>query len=160
MALLFALLLQDADAALDAFKADFKSKRAAAVEELAKVQHPKVTRQLAALLVVDEKEIRIAAAKGLGARSDEKEKKAAALALAEAIKPNEKEPEVGVAILHALGKLRQDASAAVVNAQFDAEKVEVARAAVEAAGEIRCRDSIEPLIELAKDLEEALKPGD
>src|SRR5215831_16345593 len=90
-----------ATAALDKFKADYKSKeatvRASAVAELARTPHDKVTAKLGQLLMTDEKEVRIAAAKGLGAVAENRRKPVAYLIAAAG--PNAREPLVMAAIL-------------------------------------------------------------
>ena len=163
--LILALLAGDDKAATDAldqFKTGYKAKdapsRAKAVEELAKTQHDKVTARLASILATDEKEVRCAAAKGLGDRTDEKEKKKAGLALSGAFKPNEKLPEVLVALIAALGKLRDEAGLPEVHKQLEADTTEVVQAAVEACVAVKSTLSFDPLIKRLKEIDEALKP--
>lgn len=161
--LLLALVMAAGDdaGALEKFKADIKGKdgagRSAAVEELAKTRSPKICTKLASLLTTEVGEVRIAAAKGLGEQEDRK--RAVAFLLA-AVPPNSKEAPIFAAILAALGKLRDEAGAPEVNKQISHETLEVAKAAVEAAGEIRSATSFEPLIKALKDCEEILKPRD
>ena len=156
-----ALALADDAEALEKFKADIKGKdgagRAAAVEELAKTKSPKICAKLASMLTNEVVEVRCAAAKGLGAQED---KKRAITLLISATQPNAKEFPVIAAILSALGKLGEEAGAPEVNRQVSHEQLEVARAAVEAAGEIRSTTSFDPLIKAMKDCEEILKPRD
>lgn len=159
--LLLALCLAAADdaEALEKFKADIKGKdaagRSAAVEELARTKSPKICAKLASLLTTEVGEVRIAAAKGLGEQED---KKRAIPYLLAAVPPNSKESAILAAIVAALGKLRDEAGAAEVNKQIAHETLEVAKAAVEAAGEIRSTSSFDPLIKAMKDCEEILKP--
>lgn len=162
-ALLVAILIAAADdaGALEKFKADVKGKdgagRAAAVEELAKTKSPKICAKLATLLTNEVVEVRIAAAKGIGSQEDKK--RAIAFLLA-AVTPNSKEPGVLAAIVSALGKLGEEAGVGEVNKQVSNQHLEVARAAVEAAGEIRSISSFDPLIKAMKECEEILKPRD
>jgi hypothetical protein len=160
-ALLLALCLaQAADAeALEKFKADIKGKdgagRAAAIEELAKTKSPKICNRLASLLLNEVIEVRAAAARGLGTQED---KKRAVNLLVAAIPPAAKEPVVLAAILSALGKLGEETGVGEVNKHVSHAQLEVARAAVESAGEIRSTTSFDPLIKAMKDCEDILKP--
>jgi hypothetical protein len=162
-ALLLALAMtafDDAEA-LDKFKADIKGKdgagRAAAVEELAKTKSAKICAKLASLLTNEVVEVRCAAAKGLG---EQDEKKKAIAFLSGAITPNAKEFPVLAALLAALGKLGEEAGAPDVNKHVSHENLEVAKAAVEAAGEIKSASSFDPLIKAMKECEDILKPPD
>jgi hypothetical protein len=161
--LLFALALACADdaEALEKFKADTKGKdgpaRAAAVEELAKTKSPKICAKLASLLSGEVTEVRIAAAKGL---SEQDDKKHAVAYLLAGVPPNAKDPVILAPILAAIGRLGLEQGAAEVNKHIGAEEVEVAKAAVEAAGEIKSATSFDPLIKELKNCEEILKPRD
>jgi len=147
-------------AALEKFKTDFKAKettaRVAAVAELARTQGDKVVVRLAQILTSpDEKEIRIAAAKGLGGATENKKKPLQVLAAS--IPPNQKDTAVVAAILEALGKLGDQAAAPVVENNFKSKNTAVLKAAVEAAGELKSRSSVPQLIDLCKRLEEGAK---
>ena len=159
--LVLAMALGDDAEALEKFKTDIKGKdgagRAAAVEELAKTKSPKICAKLGSMLTAEVGEVRIAAAKGLGTQDD---KKRAVPLLTAAIAPNAKELPVLAAILAALGKLGDESGAAEVNKHVSHENLDVAVAAVEAAGEIRSSTSFDPLIKAMKDCEEILKPRD
>src|SRR5262245_33477615 len=159
--LALAMALADDAEALEKFKADIKGKdaagRAAAIEELAKTKSPKICAKLASMLTNETVEVRCAAAKGLGTQED---KKRAITFLSGAVAPNAKEFPVLAAIMSALGKLGGEAGAADVNKNVGHEQLEVAEAAVEAAGEIRSTTSFDPLIKAMKDCEETLKPRD
>lgn len=145
--------------ALEKFKTDIKGKdgagRAAAIEELAKTKSPKICAKLASMLTNEVVEVRCAAAKGLGEQDD---KKRAIAYLSSAVTPNAKEFPVLAAILAALGKLGEEAGAADVNKHVNHENLDVAKAAVEAAGEIKSASSFDPLIKAMRDCEEVLKP--
>ncbi len=157
------LVAQDeasAAAALDQFKADYKAKeasaRAAAVAALAGTQHDKVYAKLGQLLAVDEPEVRIAAAKGLGGASPESAKKPMALLLG-GLAPNAKSQMVVAAILEALGKLKQEAALPEIERHLKAKNVPEGKAAIEAVGSIGSRRSVPALIALLKWLEESAK---
>ena len=165
-ALLLALAMtafDDAEA-LEKFKADIKGKdgagRAAAIEELAKTKSPKICAKLSSLLTNEVTEVRCAAAKGLGEQDEKDEKKKAIAYLSGALAPNAKELPVVAAILAALGKLADEACAPDVNKNVAHENIDVAKAAVEAAGEIKSATSFDPLIKSMKECEEILKPRD
>lgn len=157
------LVLGDPDAeALDKFKADIKGKdipgRAAAVEELSKTSSPKICAKLGSLLVADAGEVRVAAAKGLVLQQDDK--KHAVPYLLNGATANAKDPVVLGAILASLGKLRDEQGAAEVNKHVNADDTDLAKAAIEAAGEIKSASSFDPLIKALKECEETLKPRD
>jgi hypothetical protein len=163
LALLASIPQQDeaaATAALDQFKTDYKAKeasaRAAAVTTLSGTSHDKVYAKLGQLLAVDEAEVRVAAAKGLGQAKGESLKKPMTHLL-NGIAPNAKNVPVLAAILEALGKLKQEAALPEIEKHFKAKNVQEGKAAVEAAGEIRSRLSIPGLIALLKWLEESAK---
>jgi len=154
-----ALLTGDDDAAstaaLDKFKTDYKSRevntRVSAVSDLAHTQHEKVWARLAQLLVSDEREVRIAAAKGLGGAAENKKKPVAYLMAAAG--PNAREPMVMAAILESLGKLKEGAGAPEVERHFKSKQIPEAKAAIEAAAQICSRTSAQPLIETFRWLE-------
>lgn len=158
---LVALSLGDADAeALDKFKADYKVKeiaaRAAAVEELGKTQSPKVCARLGSLLAADGPEVRVAAAKSLMLQQDDK--KHAIPYLLNGATANAKDLVVLAAILESLGKLHDEQGAAEVNKHVNADDTDLAKTAIDAAGEIKSGSSFDPLIKALKDCEDALKP--
>jgi HEAT repeat protein len=151
----------DEAAALDAFKAEIKGKdaagRAAALGELAKTSGPKVAAKLQSYLVTDTTEVRIAAATGLGLQAEALKPALAYLSQGAAI--NAKNPPVLAAIVAAFGKLKDEAGAVEVNKHYG-DELEVAKAAVQAAGEIRSPSSFDGLIKELKACDEALKPRD
>ncbi len=161
--LLCALLAPDEAAdALKKFDAAYKSKdaaaRAAAVVELSKVDHEKVIAKLEKLLVVDAKEVRIAAAKGLGVlREDRDRTKKATNALAKSVGPNYAEPSVIVAIVEALEAIQETLGISVLHQHFAHPTGVVAKGAVEAAALLRKKESVPLLIQLVKLLEAAAR---
>jgi hypothetical protein len=156
IAALWMLLAQDTQAqevecTLQAFRAAYGSAeaeadRAAAVRALGDVRHPRVLRRLAPLLVSDGPTVRVAAAEAV-ARFDAQARDAAAL-LRGALPPNAKDPEVQVALVRALGTLRDAGSLPALHALMDHRSLPVARAAVEAVGRAGRKDSVDPLIAL------------
>ncbi len=165
--LLLALLAGDDKTATDAienFKTDYKAKETAAkvkaIEELSPTQHPQVTSKLASLFTAEEKDVRIATAKALGDRTDDKEKKKAAQALGSVLKANEKWPEIQTAILAAIAKLGEEGALAEAHKLVESETLEGAQAAIEPAGKIKSKTSFDPLIKRLKEADETLKPRD
>ena len=160
--LLPALLFQDAKAADDAierFKSAYKTRdasaRAAAVAELGKTQDKKILSRLGKFLVVDVPMVRIAAAKSLSAWSGDK--KRVVVYLLNGSRANAKDPTVLAAMLDALGGLGHPAAAREVNRHFKSRDLAIAKASVEAAGKIRVRESVQPLVKLLKFLEDGAK---
>ena len=161
--LVLALAAGDPDAeALDKFKTDYKAKdiaaRAAAVEELAKTSSARICSRLGGILLADGPEVRIAAAKGIALQQDHR--KQAIPALLNGAAANAKEPLVLVAILTSLGTFREEAAAAEINRQVRSPNLDIARAAVEAAGKVKSATSFDVLIKEMKDCDDALKPRD
>ncbi len=161
--LMLALLLQvDPAEALKKFDAAYKSKdaaaRAAAVTELAKTDHEKVLAKLAKLLAVDAKEVRLAAAAGLGiVRETQDHNKKEITALTKGIVPNHAEREVVLAIVVSLDKFSDGLGLSILHQHFPSPDIPVAKTAVEAAGELRKKESISVLIAFAKWLDAAAR---
>lgn len=148
-----------AEEALDAFKTAYKSTseadRVAAVNDLAKVHHAKTLSRLASLLGSDGPSVRLAAAKGISGFAELK--KPAAAALSGAMAANAKETTVHAGLYEALGKLEEPSSAPVLIRGFDEKETVVAKAAVQAAGQLGSAVPIEPLIELLRKQEKVQK---
>lgn len=161
--LMLVLLLQvDPAEALKKFDAAYKSKdaalRAAAVTELAKTDHEKVIAKLAKLLAVDAKEVRLAAAAGLGiVRETQDHNKKEITALTKGIVPNHPEREVVLAIVASLDKFSDGLGLSILHQHFPSPDIPVAKTAVEAAGELRRKESIPVLIAFAKWLDAAAR---
>lgn len=157
--LVLALLVRDeASDALKKFDAAYKSKdpaaRAQAVGELAKTDHEKVQAKLEKLLLVDVKEVRLAAAAGLGVVRESKDRnKKAITALTKAIVPNHAEREVVLAIVASLDKFGEGLGLSILHQHFPSPDIPVAKTAVEAAGELKRKESVPVLIAFAKYLE-------
>jgi hypothetical protein len=71
---------------------------------------------------------------------------------------NAREVEVRVAIFAALGTLQEETSCNTVKSHFEERDARIACAAVAAAGGIRSKTLIEPLIQVLKECERDLKP--
>lgn len=167
--MIFALLLwlsaapDEAADALKKFDAAYKSKdsaaRAAAVAELSKVDHEKVIAKLEKLLVVDAKEVRLAAVKGLGvAREDRDRAKKATSALARSIVPNAIfDAAVVAATVEALEAIQETLGLSVLHQHFAHPTPAVAKGAVDAAAILRKKESVPLLIQLARLLEAAAR---
>jgi len=153
---------QETEDALKSFDKGYRNPdahaRAGAVAELARTQTLPIMSKLSDLLTSDEPPVRIAAAKGLG---DFKENKPKATAvLASALGVDAKEFDVAAAILTALGTLGDPSGLSTIHQHFSSKEPKdvdhlVAKSAILGAGLARSRDSIDPLMELLKELEKA-----
>lgn len=161
--LALALVLQDdAAEALKKFDAAYKSKdaaaRAQAVTELSKTAHDKVLSKLEKLLVVDAKEVRIAAAAGLGIVRETKDHNAKEMkALTKGIVPNYAEQAVILAIVEALNQFGDGVGLSILHQHFASPDIPVAKAAIEAAAEIRKKESVPVLISFLKAIDAAAR---
>jgi len=148
-----------AEEALEAFKTAYKSTseadRVAAVNELAKVHHAKTLARLSALLTADGPSVRLAAAKGISGFVELK--KPSASALSGALSGNAKETTVHAGLYEALGKLEEPTSVPTLHRGFEEKETVVAKAAVQASGQVGQAASIEPLIDLLKKSEKIQK---
>ncbi len=152
---------QEAECSLHAFRSAYaapaEADRAEAVRSLGAVRHPLVLRRLAPLLVSDGPTVRIAAAEavaGFGVQA-----RAAAALLRGALEPNAKDPDVQVALVRALGELREPNTLPFLHALMDHRSLPLARAAVEAVGRGGRRESVDPLIVLLERCEKVLDRG-
>jgi HEAT repeat protein len=145
--------------ALDAFKTGIKSPseadRVTAVNELSKVHHAKTLQRLAALLVGDGPTVRIAAARGISGFAELK--KQASHVLIAGMAANAKDATVLAALYDCLGKLDDDSSLATLHRGFEEKELSVAKAAIQATGQVASPSSIDPLIALLAKLEKLLK---
>jgi HEAT repeat protein len=73
---------------------------------------------------------------------------------------NQKEPEVLVAIYAAIGHLGDESSATVLKSHFDEKDPQIAGAAISAAGSLKQKSMVEPLIEELRDCEKRAKAPD
>ena len=170
LAILLALAPQDeaaAKAALETYKTTTsKSKdpkvHADAVTELAKTLHEKVASMLGSLLTTDDKDVRIAAAAGLGTFTQPPELRSSAgkhLTQALTAGSNLKFVDVRVAIFAALGALQDESSANAVKSHFDDKDPKIANAALSAAGAMKSKSLVEPLIQVFRDCERTINGG-
>jgi HEAT repeat protein len=134
------------------------SVRAAAVSELAGVQDEKTLKMLAEILMGGDPSpgVRAAAARALG-KFGRFRPSAAAILRGAMGGPNQKEPEVQAAVLEGWSALGDEEALPTIHHHFRADPIRVAKAAVAAAGAMRRRESIEPLIDLGEDVEKWLK---
>lgn len=146
--------------ALDKFAKAYKSKepseRATAVTEVSKTLDEKVVAKLTALLVVDDRTVRIAAAKGLSGVTGDLRKKAVT-AMGRAFGPNVAEPLVVIAIVESMETMQDGLGYAVLKANLRSPDVATSKAAIEAAGTIRDKSFVSPMIEHARYLEAAAR---
>jgi hypothetical protein len=140
------------DQALKKFHADYKQastddQRVAAVASLAEYRHERVARTLAACLTRVPVTVRIMAARRLGAfEGVDGVGDLLVAALGDRQNLQDKARGVRVEILRSLGTLRAAEAAGVVDRLVSDSDVWVAKAAVDAAGKIRAKTSVEPLI--------------
>jgi HEAT repeat protein len=161
--LLCGLLVQDDNAAKEALErfatamktAATPAARASAVSELSRTPHEKTLPKIAPFVVSDAKEVRIAAAKGLGNFKDYKAKASAILqgALGGI---NAKEPDVQAAVFEGLAMLRDETALPLVHKNMRGDYVKASKAAATAVGKMRFKESMEPLIELLTDIDKWL----
>jgi len=146
--------------ALDRFSKAYRaakepSDRAVAVSDLARTLDDKVIAKLGALLVVDDMTVRIAAAKGLSAAATAEAKKKAVNVLSKAFPANAGEPLVVVALVESMETMQDGLGYAVLKANLRSPDPQTSKAAVEAAGQIRDKSFVGPLIDHARFLEAA-----
>jgi hypothetical protein len=163
-ALVVALFCQDDQAvkdALERFKQGMKATsaagQAAAIGELAKTPHEKTFHKIAPFLMEGGKELRIAAAEGLGNFTDYKKLATPALMAALTAGPNQKDWDVQIAIYKGLGKLADPAALDTVHKGFRQEQVKPAKAAIDCAGAMRQKESMDVLLTLMTDCQKWLK---
>jgi hypothetical protein len=126
------------------------------VTDLSRILDDKVVAKLGALLVVDDKTVRIAAAKGLSGATGELRKKAVT-SMGRAFGPNVGEPLVVVAIVESMEAMQDGLGYAVLKANLKSPDVATSQAAIEAAGRIRDKSFVTPMIDHARFLEAAAR---
>jgi hypothetical protein len=135
---------------LDRFRKAYKGneeERAAAVAQLAGAKDRKVLEVLARVLEDPSPSVRIEAVNVLSAWEKDAE---AAQIVSKAIPASKKWPDVQVACLDALGKIRDWGSNAAILDTFDSPEFRVVGAALKAAGKVRNPASVEPLIKFLR----------
>jgi hypothetical protein len=150
---------KEAEEALARFKMSYASQsvlaRAGAVSELARTQHEKILARLAGILGNEAKEVKAAAALGLGGYADFKRQ---ALGLLTAsIAPNDKEPVVQAAIYEALGKLNDPAALPAIHRGMEDKDGKAAAAAILAAAAMKNAASIDLILKEYEDAEKIAK---
>jgi HEAT repeat protein len=139
-----------------AYKAKDPSDRAVAVADLSRILDDKVVAKLCALLVVDDLTVRIAAAKGLSKTTGDLRKKAVT-SMGRAFGPNAGEPLVVVSLVESMEAMQDGLGYAVLKANLRSPDLATSRAAIEAAGSIRDKSFVSPMIEQARYLEAAAR---
>jgi len=149
----------EAEEALKRFKTACRSAdpavRAAGVAGLARVPHDKTFFRVLSLLGVEDRPVRLAAAKALGDFKDWR--KAGVPALLAAYPAHAKDGETQAAILDSLGRLEDESALPRIHASFRERDIRAALAAVRATGALRNAGSIEPLLALMKDLAKSME---
>jgi HEAT repeat protein len=141
---------QDAQAALERFRKAYKGgdeERAAAVGLLATVKDRKILEALSRVLDDPAPSVRTEAVSALAAYEKDAE---AAQAVSRVLAASKKWPDVQVACLDALGRIRDWNSAPAVIEQFGSVEVRAVGAALKAAGKIRNPAFVEPLIKFLR----------
>lgn len=150
---------KEADEAIARFKTAYATNsptaRAAAVFELGRVQHEKVLARLAGCLAQEAKEVKTAAARALGGFTEHKPKASAVLAAS--IAPNDKEPDVQVAIYESLGKLGDPSSLQVIHRGIQEKNPKAASAAILAAASYKNAAMIDAIMEEYEDADKVNK---
>jgi len=147
-------------AALDQFKHSFgratsSAARANAVLELSRTPHQRTFNQIAPLLGMDDKDVKVAAAKGLGNYTDYK--KLATPALMTAFAGAGKDADFKAAIIDGLAKLGDVTALTLIHRSFHDEHHEkVVRAAIGATGAIRARESLDALYDFMEEIKKWL----
>jgi HEAT repeat protein len=148
---------KEADDAIQKFKTSFKTSdvnaRMQAVAQLGEVHHEKVMKVISPYLSTDEKGVRVVAAKALG-KFDIKKSLAVSL-LAAALPANTPEIEVEEAIFAAFKELNDPSALPTAYQYFETKQEKVAEASIRLTGEIKSRNSIDPLLKLVKKLQNA-----
>lgn len=145
----------------DAFKSPDPLVRAAAVRKLSKVRHEKCLGVLSKLLILDDLLVRKEAALGLADYREPAElRERAATALLGAVNANLKNDLVLEALFVGLGAVGTDATLPGLHRLFEHKRTPAAVGAVKAAGDLRRKESIEPLIQLWKALYRNRPPED
>jgi len=150
---------KEADEAVKRFRQSFANPsataRATAILELSKVPHEKTLKTIIPFLSGDVPEVRVAAAKGMGSYTDYK--KLASPMLMAALSSNAKEFDVKAAIYASMGVLNDEMFISEVVKAFKEDRIKVAKAALSAAGSMRRKELIDPMIELGNDIEKWIK---
>ena len=159
--ILLSAVVQDdkaAEEAIERFKSTFNKAttadgRAGAVSELGRVPHEKTMKTLIPLAMGDPiPKVRAEAAKALGDFIDYKKAVTPVLIQVFAAPANTKELDVRCAAVTSLGKLKDPNAFDTIHRAFRDESAKVATAAITAAGNMRQKESMDPLLELLRDI--------
>jgi hypothetical protein len=154
--------------AITAFESNFSkskdaSSRAGAVATLAQTHHEKVIARLGSLLTHEDKGVRIAAAQGLAGLvvTTPELKKSASHHLVSALTSgaNVRDEEVMIALFSALGNLQEESAGSAIKNHFEDKNPKIAGAAANAAGALKSKTMVDPLIELLRECEKNAKSG-
>ena len=147
--------------ALEQFQKAFKGsdeERRVAIEELAKVQHPKVVSKLGSILTgATPSPARVATARALGGFTEQK--KPATNALGNAIQANTKEPLVITQLFEGIGRLQDPSALPLLARYYDDKDVSLAQNALYTTGKVGSPAGVEPLIAVLARNEKAAKPA-
>jgi HEAT repeat protein len=165
------LLAQQDDAAATQAIATFETNfqkikdsqgRVALIGQLAGTKHEKVVSKLGSLLTDPDHALRTAAANGLasynGAPPDLKKTAGHALVSALSSGANNRDPDMMAMILTAIGVLQEESTGNALKPHFEDKDIKIAGAAVTAAGALKSKAMIDPLIELLRECEKQSKP--
>jgi hypothetical protein len=138
-----------------AYKAREVQARVAGVVELAKIQHEKVYARLGSLLLTDASEVRIAAARGLGA-AEESQKKVTNYLL-NGFLANAAERTVEVAIIESLDQLQSGLGRSTLEGYFKGPDFQTAQTAIDTAAQMKRKDLLGALIAFYRYMETQAK---
>ena len=148
------------EAAFD--KSKDPGQRAALVLNLTRNEHEKILQKVTNYLSHQDKNIRLAAIKGLGqwTNAAPELKKAATHALTSCLSAgvNMRDDDSREAVLTAVGPLQDESAVNVIKNNFEDQVTKIAAAAVASAGALKSKQLIEPLITLLRECEKKANP--
>lgn len=121
-----------------------------ALEKLGEMQHPKIMKYLFGYLGNGGGEVRRESARQLAKYKKSLE---AANALIDAATKGKNEVETSVKFIECVGDIGARPCVKALHRLFDHKELDISQAAIDACGAIKSRDSIVPLLSLAKELE-------
>lgn len=150
---------KEAEEALKKFDAAFKDpkieSRTAALLGLARTQHAKVRKRISDFLTFDQVDVQMAAVQALSEVEEARDD--AGRLMAGAIDSTTRQPEVLIAVLDALGRLKYEPSLYRYHHFLNDKNANIVRAALRAIAGIGHHSSITPLISQLRDCERVLK---
>lgn len=156
---------EEAKKKIEEFKAQLKKAKSddeieAALKFLGELQHPRCLKELIPYLKNPKDPIKVAAAKEVAKYKDNKE---AAGALADALAPLVSNPKVEKAVVEALfgafGDVGHKGSVEKIHAYIQHKVNEIAKAAIQACAKVKSVKSVQPLIDMLKQLEAIQDPN-